>query len=187
MTRRIHNHACLHDRMKNLSKEPLRCPNRSQFGTGLAWMLYKHLSVLFYCAIDRYHRSTGVSFCSREGYVPTRSWSIHCLRLSIDIAYVSNEHSGRTVFAASAAFKQEDSELLTSFRDKSRQVPSSTHLVSLVFMIGILFSQALSFCPRTLISKMFIHDSTSLPYIGCLPLQYLLSNPRSRVEQLRSC
>ncbi|KAJ8589383.1 hypothetical protein M405DRAFT_818071, partial [Rhizopogon salebrosus TDB-379] len=48
--------------MNNLSKEPLRCPNRSQFGTGLTWTLYKYLPVSFYCAIDRYHRSTGLNF-----------------------------------------------------------------------------------------------------------------------------
>ncbi|KAJ8591650.1 hypothetical protein M405DRAFT_814091 [Rhizopogon salebrosus TDB-379] len=48
--------------MKTLSKESLRCPNRSQFGTGLAWMLYKYLPVSFYRAIDRYCRSTGLNF-----------------------------------------------------------------------------------------------------------------------------
>jgi len=57
-----HNHACFHDRMKNLSKEPLRCPKRSQFRTGLAWMLYKYPPVSFYCAIDRYYRNTGLIF-----------------------------------------------------------------------------------------------------------------------------
>ncbi|KAJ8591627.1 hypothetical protein M405DRAFT_814025 [Rhizopogon salebrosus TDB-379] len=57
-----HNCTCLHDKMKNLSKEPLRCPNRSQFSTGLAWMLCKYLPVSVYCAIDRYHRSTDLNF-----------------------------------------------------------------------------------------------------------------------------
>ncbi|KAJ8582596.1 hypothetical protein M405DRAFT_557925 [Rhizopogon salebrosus TDB-379] len=33
--------------MKNLSKEPLRCPNRSQFGTGLTWMLSTSLNFRF--------------------------------------------------------------------------------------------------------------------------------------------
>ncbi|KAJ8591620.1 hypothetical protein M405DRAFT_814004 [Rhizopogon salebrosus TDB-379] len=48
--------------MKNLSKEPLRCSNRSQFGTGLAWMLSEYLPVSVYSAIDRYYRSTGLNF-----------------------------------------------------------------------------------------------------------------------------
>ncbi|KAJ8589375.1 hypothetical protein M405DRAFT_818050, partial [Rhizopogon salebrosus TDB-379] len=48
--------------MKNLSKEPLRCPNRSQFGIGLTWMLYKYLPVSFYCAINRHYRSTSLNF-----------------------------------------------------------------------------------------------------------------------------
>ncbi|KAJ8591639.1 hypothetical protein M405DRAFT_814056, partial [Rhizopogon salebrosus TDB-379] len=48
--------------MNNLSKEPLRCLNRSQFSIGLAWMLYKYLLVSFYCAIDLYYRSTGLNF-----------------------------------------------------------------------------------------------------------------------------
>ncbi|KAJ8591624.1 hypothetical protein M405DRAFT_98521 [Rhizopogon salebrosus TDB-379] len=68
---------------------------------------------------------------------------------------------------AHTIFKQENPELLASFRDT--------------------FWRALSLCPRTLVSNIFIHDSMGSPYIGCLLLQYLLSNPRNRVEQLGSC
>jgi hypothetical protein len=100
-------------------------------------MLYKYLPALFYCAIDRYYRSVGLNFRFQRGLRSPRLWFIRYLRLSLDIANVGIVDP---VFVAlPAVFKQEDPVLLTSFRDKFQHVPSSTHLVSLVFMTDIIF------------------------------------------------
>jgi hypothetical protein len=77
-----HNHVCFYDRMKNLSKEPLRCPNRSQFGTGLTWMLYKYLPVSFYCAIHCHYRSTSLNFRFQRR-LRSHSFMVHSLPLLV--------------------------------------------------------------------------------------------------------
>jgi hypothetical protein len=109
-----------------------------------------------------------------EGRVPT----FHYLRWSLETAYGGMVEP--TVFAAlSAVFKQEDPELLTSFRDTFWHVPS---LINAPRFSSIYdkqdFLKALSFYHRTLISKTLIRDSIGSPYTGCLPFRYLLSNFR---------
>ena len=145
-----------------LDKELLSGPNRSQFGTGLAWMPYNYLPVSFYCAIDRCNRSTSLSFRFQRS-LRSHSFMVHSLPPSIaHVSIVDPQYSQYRLPSSSRSTP----ELL---KGQFRHVPSSTHLVSLVFMAGIIFRLALSFCPRTLISKTFIHDSMSSPYIGCLP------------------
>ena len=88
-----HNHECLHDWIKNISKEPLMCPNRSQFGTGLAWMLYKYLPVSFYCAIDRCNRSTSLRFRFQRS-LRSHSFMVHSFPPSIaHISIVDPQYS----------------------------------------------------------------------------------------------
>ncbi|KAJ8591649.1 hypothetical protein M405DRAFT_99033 [Rhizopogon salebrosus TDB-379] len=119
--------------MKNLSKESLRYSNLSQFGTGLGRTMYQYLSVSFYCTMARYYAITGLNF-GFQRWSRSHSSIIHSLPPLVSVLYTVGWWTHSVFSIARAIIKQENPELLASFRDTFWRVPSSTHLVSLVFM-----------------------------------------------------